>query len=64
MRLECIVVVQAMFASNGAHCCVGILRPTLLPSRCHTVHYQLNDHETSSRKQTRLRFLSTFFLDK
>jgi hypothetical protein len=32
--------------------------PTLLPSRCHTVHYQLNDHETSSQKQTRLSFLS------
>jgi hypothetical protein len=40
-------------------CVVGILRPTLLPSRCHTVHYQLNDHETSSQKQTRLSFLST-----
>jgi hypothetical protein len=43
----------------------------LAPPRCmrgatRTVHYQLNDHETSSQKQTRLRnqFLSTFFLDK
>jgi hypothetical protein len=46
---------------SGKRYDVGILRPTLLPSRCHTVHYQLNDHESSSQKQTRLSFLSTFF---